>query len=214
MAEPSLPYTMGNLGAEARRKAPAAARNVVPIGDVLEKWLPPRGLVLEVASGTGEHALAFARRFSALTWQPSDPDPLALSSIAAWSQGGPLNLLPPVALDAAAKDWPVARADAVLNINMVHISPWPAALGLLSGARRLLGPGARLMLYGPWLEDGVGPAPSNLAFDRDLKARDSEWGLRTVEKFAIEADQRNLHLMDRRPMPANNLMLLFERVDR
>ena len=215
MAEPTLPpYTMGDLGRAVRRTAPAASRNVEPIGDVLEGWLPQQGLVLEVASGTGEHALAFARRFPALTWQPSDPDPLALSSIAAWAEEGPRNLLSPIALDAASASWPVARADCILNINMVHISPWPAALGLLDGAGRLLGAGGRLILYGPWLEEGVDPAPSNVAFDRDLKARDPAWGLRTVERFAAEADRRGLDLFERRHMPANNLMLLFERLAR
>ena len=212
MAEPSLPpYTMGDLGAGARREAPAAARNVGAIGDVLEDWLPANGVVVEVASGTGEHALAFARRFPALSWQPSDPDPLALSSIAAWAKDGPPNLRPPLKLDAASDDWPVSEADSLLNINMVHISPWPAALGLLDGAARLLGPAGRLILYGPWLEESVDPAPSNRAFDRDLKARNPEWGLRTVERLAEEAEQRGLVLLERRPMPANNLMLLFER---
>ena len=212
MAEPSLPpYTMGDLGAGARREAPAAARNVGAIGDLLEQWLPERGLVLEVASGTGEHALAFARRFPSLTWQPSDPDPLALSSIAAWAREGPSNLRPPLKLDSGSADWPLTEADALLNINMVHISPWRAALGLLDGAVRLLGPAGRLILYGPWLERGVEPAHSNLAFDRDLKARNPEWGLRTVERFAQEAQQRGFVLAERQGMPANNLMLLFER---
>ena len=215
MAEPSLPpYTMGDLGASVRRTAPAAARNVGPIGDVLEEWLPPAGLVLEIASGTGEHALAFARRFPALTWQPSDPDPLALSSILAWVEAGPPNLLPPLALDAASSVWPASQADSILNINMVHISPWRAGLGLLDGARRLLMPGGRLILYGPWLEEGVEPAPSNAAFDRDLKARNPEWGLRTVEQFSAEAEQRGFAPLGRRHMPANNLMLLFERLAR
>ena len=212
MVEPSLPpYTMDDLGNEVRRKAPAASRNVGPIGDVLADWLPEKGLVLEIASGTGEHALAFARRFPALNWQPSDPDPLALSSIAAWRLGGPANLLEPLELDAASPTWPNDHADALLNINMVHISPGDAALGLLDGARRLLGPGGRLILYGPWFEDGVAAAPSNLAFDADLKARDPRWGIRLVESFAAEAISRGFVLKERRPMPANNLMLLFER---
>lgn len=212
MAEPSLPpYVMGDLDGAERRTAPAAARNVGPIGDVLAEWLPPRGLVLEVASGTGEHALAFARRFPALEWQPSDPDPLALRSIAAWRAEGPANLLPPLALDAAAAEWPVARAEAVLSINMVHISPWASALGLLDGAARLLAPGAPLILYGPWLEAGVPAVESNLAFDRSLKARDPRWGLRLVETFAEEAEKRGLALAERRAMPANNLMLRLVR---
>lgn len=210
MAEPGLPpYTMGDLGEAARRSAPAASRNVVPIGEVLADWLPKSGTVLEVASGTGEHALAFARRFPALTWQPSDPDPLALASISAWAKDGPDNLCQPVVLDAAKAGWPVAEADAILNVNMVHISPWAAGLGLLDGAAQLLKPGAPLIMYGPWLEEGVDPAPSNLAFDRSLKGRDSSWGLRLVEEFAREAELRGLHLAERRHMPANNLMLLF-----
>lgn len=202
-------YEQGPEG--GRRQAPAAARNVGPIGDVLEEWLPAEGLVLEVASGTGEHALAFAERFPALTWQPSDPDPLALGSIAEWRKDGPPNLLEPLELDAAAPDWPIGRADAVLNCNMVHISPWAAALGLLDGARRVLGEGGRLIVYGPWLEEGKEAAPSNLAFDRDLRARDTRWGLRTVEDFAEAAATRSFALVERRAMPANNLMLLFER---
>ena len=212
MAKPSLPpYTMNDLGDAVRRKAPAASRNVEPIGDVLADWLPESGLVLEVASGTGEHALAFARRFPRLAWQPSDPDPLALSSIQAWRAGGPANLREPLALDAASAEWPIHKADALLNINMVHISPWEAALGLLDGAARLLGPGAPLIMYGPWIEEGVEAAPSNVAFDADLKARDPRWGLRLVETFAEEAEQRGFTLQERRGMPANNLMLLFLR---
>jgi len=203
---------MGDLGNAVRRKAPAASRNVEPIGDVLAEWLPTKGLVLEIASGTGEHALAFALRFPALTWQPSDPDPLALSSIAAWRTGGPTNLREPVALDAASSDWPIKSADALLNINMVHISPWEASIGLLDGAERLLRPLGRLILYGPWLEEGLEAAPSNLAFDTDLKARDPRWGLRVVETFAGEAIQRGFELRERRAMPANNLMLLFVKI--
>lgn len=210
MAEPSLPpYNVGDLAGATKRQAPAVARNVGPIGDVLAEWLPGAGTVLEVASGTGEHALAFARRFANLVWQPSDPDPLALHSIAAWGSEGPPNLLPPVALDSAATNWPVERADAVLNINMVHIAPWAAALGLLDGARRVLPQAGRLVLYGPWIDEEVETAPSNLAFDADLKSRNPEWGLRRVGDFACAAEERGLVLLDRRAMPSNNLMLLF-----
>ena len=210
MAEPSFPpYYVGDLGQGIKRRAPAAGRNVAPIGDVLEDWLPDHGLVLEIASGTGEHALAFAQRFSALDWQPTDPDPDALASIAAWQREGPANLRPPIELDVTY-EWPVDRANAILCVNMVHISPWKCSLGLLDGASRLLGPGAPLILYGPWLEAEVVPAPSNLAFDLDLKARDPRWGLRLVEEFAAEAALRSFVLAERRPMPSNNLMLLFE----
>lgn len=211
MAEPSFPpYNVGDLGKEVKRHAPAAARNVEPIGDMLARWLPDSGLVLEIASGTGEHALAFARRFPALEWQPSDPDPQALASISAWQSDGPANLRAPVRLDVCASQWPVDRADAILCINMVHIAPWDAALGLLDGAERLLAAGKSLILYGPWREAGVETAPSNVAFDRSLKDRDPNWGLRRVEDFASEAASRNLFLADRCPMPANNIMLRFE----
>jgi hypothetical protein len=211
MAEPSFPpYNVGDLGEGVRRQAPAAARNVEPIGDVLADWLPPTGTVLEIASGTGEHALAFARRFPNLTWQPSDPDPQALASIEAWRMNGPSNLLPPRKLDVCEAEWAVDEADAILCINMVHISPWEASLGLLDGAARLLCAGGSLILYGPWLEAEVDTAPSNLAFDQSLKSRDPRWGLRRVEDFATEAALRHLVLGRRQIMPANNIMLRFE----
>ena len=211
MIEPSfLPYNVGDLGRGVRREAPAAARNVGPIGDVLADWLPDSGLVLEIASGTGEHALAFARRFPNLDWQPTDPDPEALASIAAWQSEGPPNLRPPLQLDVCQQDWPIERAEALLCINMVHISPWEASIGLLDGAARVLNRRGSLILYGPWLESGVETAPSNLSFDQSLKSRNPRWGLRLVEDFAKEAAHRELFLADRRPMPANNIMLKFE----
>lgn len=209
MAEPSFPpYNVGDLGKGVKRRAPAAARNVGPIGEVLAEWLPERGIVLEIASGTGEHALAFARRFPHLDWQPTDPDPEALASIEAWAEEGPANLKPPVQLDVCG-DWPIDKADAILCINMVHIAPWGASLGLLDGAARLLGPGAPLILYGPWVQSDVPTAPSNQAFDLSLRDRDPRWGLRLVEDFAAEAGLRGLQLAERRPMPSNNLMLRF-----
>lgn len=212
MAEPSFPpYNVGDLGKGVKRQAPAAARNVEPIGDVLAEWLPSSGLVLEIASGTGEHALAFARRFPQLDWQPTDPDPEALDSIAAWAEEGPPNLRPPLQLNVCASKWPVERADAILCINMVHIAPWDAALGLLDGAAKLLGSGAPLILYGPWLQANAPAAPSNEAFDLNLRERDPRWGLRLVEDFAAEAERRDFSLIERRPMPSNNLMLRFER---
>ena len=211
MTEPSFPpYNVGDLGSGAKRQAPAAARNVGPIGDVLADWLPAGGLVLEIASGTGEHALAFARRFRNLDWQPSDPDPDALASIAAWREEGSANLLPPLRLDVCEPAWPIDRAEALLCTNMVHISPWESSLGLLDGAGRLLGEGAPLILYGPWIEAGIEPVQSNVAFDHSLKSRDARWGLRLVEDFAAEAALRGLVLTDRRQMPSNNLMLRFE----
>jgi len=197
--------------AGALRSAPAALRNREPIADVLADWLPPAGLVLEIASGTGEHAAYFAQRFPELQWQPSDVHPDALGSIAAWRQEtGRANLLRPVMLDAASGGWPVDRADAVLSVNMVHISPWSSSLGLIAGAHRLLAAGAPLILYGPWLRDDVPTAESNLAFDADLKRRDARWGLRRVEDFAAAASEA-FTLAEIRSMPANNLMLLLRR---
>jgi hypothetical protein len=197
----------------ARRSAPAAQRNREPIVEVLSEWLPVSGLVLEVASGTGEHAVWFAERFPRLEWQPSDAHPDALASIAAWQQGAGLpNVLRPVVIDASnPAAWPFERADAVLNINMAHISPWSASLGLVAGASRILPSGAPLILYGPWLKDDIETAPSNIAFDANLKAREPEWGLRRVEDFAEAAEVEGFQLVETRGMPANNLMLLFAR---
>ena len=196
----------------ARRSAPAALRNREPIAEILAEWLSPAGLVLEIASGTGEHAVFFAERFPALEWQPSDVHPDALSSISAWREASGLpNLRQPLVLDAAASDWPIAQADAVLSINMVHISPWGSALGLLDGAARLLAPGAPLILYGPWLKDDIETVPSNLDFDADLRRRNREWGLRRVEDFAAEAELRGFALEAVRQMPANNLMILWRK---
>jgi hypothetical protein len=196
----------------ARRTAPAALRNREPIAEVLRHWLPASGLVLEIASGTGEHAVYFAEQFPALDWQPSDIHSDALTSIEAWREAAGLsNVRPPILLDAASKDWLIERADAVVSINMVHISPWASALGLLEGAAQLLGSGAPLILYGPWLKADIPTVRSNLDFDADLRRRDPEWGLRQVEDFAAAADERGLDLIETWPMPANNLMLLLRR---
>lgn len=202
------------VGGDLRRSAPAALRNREPIAEVLAEWLPKSGLVLEIASGTGEHSVFFAERFPYLDWQPSEANESALGSIAAWRREADLpNVREQLHLDTANFDWPVDRADAVLNINMVHISPWAASLGLLDGAARVLAPGAPLILYGPWL-DGGPIVESNLAFDADLRRRNQEWGLRKVGEFAASASERGLELVATRPMPANNLMLLFRRSGR
>ena len=155
------------------RTAPAAARNRDPIASVLRDVLPERGTVLEVASGTGEHAVHFARAFPELLWQPSDRDEDALASISAWRDEARLpNLLDPLELDAAEEEWPLVRADAILCINMVHISPWAATEGLMRGAEAVLRtPGAPLILYGPYRRSEVPTAPSNEAFDSSLKSR-------------------------------------------
>lgn len=192
--------------------APAVSRNTGPILDVLADWLPASGRVLEVASGSGEHAVAFARTFPRLEWQPSDPDVMAVASISAWrEESGCANLLPPVRLDVRAGNWPLDEAQVVMSINMVHISPWAASIGLLDGAARILPGGGSLILYGPWLVEGTPTAPSNLAFDADLRSRNPEWGLRQLADFQEAAAERQLVLTDQRLMPANNRMLLFRR---
>ena len=192
--------------------APATLRNREPILAVLRRVLPEQGLLLEIASGSGEHAVHFASALPGLAWQPSDPDPQALASIAAHRDGARLeNLLAPMALDAAAPDWPIDRADAVLTINMIHISPWAATLGLLAGAARVLAPGAPLVLYGPYREAGQPLAPSNAAFDGDLRARNPDWGLRDLDDLRDVAASRGLAFAERLEMPANNLVLVFTR---
>ena len=199
-------------GGEARRSAPHVARNAAPIAEVLREVLPPSGLALEIASGTGEHAVHFARALPALTWQPSDPDPAALASIEAWrGEAGPANLLPPVQLDASEDAWPLEQADAIVCINMVHISPWRATVGLMRGAGRLLAPGAPLVLYGAYRRAGVPTAPSNEAFDASLRARNPEWGLRDLEAVRAEAEANGLAFERLWQMPANNLTLAFRK---
>lgn len=197
---------------DPRAHAPATARNRDPILNVLREVLPPTGLVLEVASGTGEHAIHFARALPGVTWQPSDPSPEARRSIVAWIEGeGTENLLPPLELDAASGDWPVERADAVVCINMVHISPWEATEGLMRGTGRLLGQGAPLYLYGPYRRGDRPLEPGNAAFDRDLRRRDPRWGLREVDDVAECAAMHGLRLERIVEMPANNLSLVFRK---
>jgi SAM-dependent methyltransferase len=195
-----------------KREAPAVARNREPIAAVLRDVLPDHGTVLEVASGTGEHSVWFARLFPALGWQPTDPDPDSLESIRAWrEEAGLANVNEPLRLDASADAWPIDSAAAILCINMVHISPWRATEGLMRGAGRLLAPGAPLILYGPYRRSGVATAPSNEAFDSSLKARNSEWGLRDLDAVAAEAAAHGLGLERVVEMPANNLTIVFRR---
>ena len=195
-----------------KRHAPAADRNREPIAAVLTEELPTAGLVLEVASGTGEHAAHFARTFAALSWQPSDADADSRASIEAWREEESLaNLLPPIDLDASSRPWAVTQADAVLCINMVHISPLAATEGLLAGAAALLAPGAPLILYGPYLEAAVETAPSNLEFDGWLKQRDPEFGLRSAEWLDERAAAHGFARTRRVAMPANNLTLVYRR---
>jgi SAM-dependent methyltransferase len=174
--------------------------------------LPPRGLVLEVASGSGEHAAYFAAQLPALSWQPSDPDPQALASIAAHcAASSAQNLLPPLRLDVTAKAWPVARADVVMCCNMIHIAPWAACEGLIAGAQRVLPAGGLLYLYGPYKIDGRHNAPSNAAFDRRLREQDPAWGIRDLGDVTVLAQCHDLTLAETVPMPANNFTVIFRR---
>lgn len=197
----------------AKRESPAAQRNREPIADVLADVLPERGIVLEMASGTGEHVVHFAKRFAHLDWYPSDPDAGARASIAAHvAQAGLANVMPPLALDAAASEWPLDAADAIVCINMVHISPWQATEGLFAGAARLLPPmDGPLILYGPYLEREVETAPSNLAFDESLKARDPRWGLRDLADVDALAKRHGFTRTLRVAMPANNLIVVYRK---
>jgi SAM-dependent methyltransferase len=195
-----------------RLQAPATLRNRDPIVEVLRGVLPASGLVLEVASGSGQHVAYFAEHFPALTFQPSDPDAAALQSIPAWTHdAGVTNVLPPVLLDASSDDWPIASADAMICINMIHISPWRACEGLLRGAARVLRPGSPLYLYGPYRRADVVTAPSNDAFDASLKSRNPEWGLRDLEAVAKLAASHGFSAPVITEMPANNLSVVFRR---
>jgi SAM-dependent methyltransferase len=194
--------------------SPAAQRNRDPILDILRDVLPPAGRVLEIASGGGEHAVHFAAGLPGLSWQPSDPSPEARAIIETRrAEAGLANLKAPIDLDAARPDgWAVTSADAIVCINMIHISPWAATEGLMAGAGRLLESGGVLFVYGPYLEDGVATASSNLAFDASLKSRDPAWGLRRREAVEALAVLNGL-VPDRRiEMPANNLSLVFRRL--
>ncbi|MEG3179270.1 DUF938 domain-containing protein [Sphingomonas sp. LT1P40] len=198
-----------DLGA-VRKHAPATLRNREAIGEVLAGVLPTSGDVVEIASGSGEHIAYLAGRFPGLNWQPSDPEPAALASIASWCTGL-ANVASPLAVDAAAPEWPVARADAILCVNMVHISPWAATSGLLDGAARLLPSGGPLILYGPYRRATLPTAPSNEAFDLLLKSRNPDWGLRDVADVTAAAMARGLAFDRLVEMPANNIMLIYRR---
>ena len=197
---------------DARRYAPATLRNRAAILAVLLQCLPKCGLMLEVASGSGEHVVHFAVALPQLSFQPSDPDADALASIDAWAAvSGVTNVRRALALDAAAAEWPVTRADAVLCINMIHIAPWAATPGLLQGAARVLAPGGLLYLYGPFRQDSRHTAPNNEIFDRDLHASNPAWGVRDLEVVAAEADAWGFGAPEVIAMPANNLSVLFRR---
>jgi len=195
-----------------KRHAPAAARNRQPILDVIAPRLPENGLVLEVASGSGEHVVHFATALPGLVFQPSDPDPDARASIDAWTAESRLaNIRPALALDAAAATWPIERADAVLCANMIHISPWESAEGLVAGAGRLLPAEGLLYLYGPYRRHGRHTAPSNEAFDLDLRRRNAAWGVRDLEAVAALAARHGFGPPEIVEMPANNLSVIFRK---
>ena len=197
--------------------APAAQRNREPILAVLRRSLPASGAVLEIASGTGEHCAWFAAAMSGLEFQPSDPDRAHRASIAAWSAADRLtNVRPPLALDTRRPDWEMHEdiprgLVAILCINMVHISPWPATLGLMRGAATLLGGGGVLFLYGPYRRGGAHTAPSNAAFDQSLRAMNPEWGVRDVEAVVAAAEEQGFTLRELVEMPANNLSLVLRK---
>lgn len=198
-----------------KKHAPAALRNREPILGVLRNELPEWGVVLEIASGSGEHAVYFAQALRGLEWQPSDPDAEALASIAAYradygAASDNVNLREPVLLDAAAESWAVKRADAIVCINMIHIAPWAVCEGLFAGAARILsGKNVPLVLYGPFIEPDVETAESNRQFDASLRSRNEQWGIRDIEDVDRVAHAHGLARTARHAMPANNLMLVY-----
>ena len=191
---------------------PHVARNREAILQVLRRVLPPQGLVLEVASGSGEHAAYFAERLPSLIWQPSDFDPRSLASIAAHRTAADApNLLAPVCLDATSEQWPVESADALVCINMIHISPWVVSEGLMAGARRVLRMGGVIYLYGPYKIDGRHTAQSNKEFDAWLLTQNAQWGVRDFADIADLAACNDFVLIETVPMPANNMSIIFKR---
>jgi SAM-dependent methyltransferase len=205
------------VSADRRMFSPSAARNSAPILAILKRVLPTHGVVLEIGCGTGEHAVCFAGAMPNLIWQPSDPDPDACASTASWIKfTGLTNVRAPLDIDVRARAWGVEQTapfDAIVSLNMVHIAPWAASLGLFAGAGRLLRAGGLLILYGPFMRDGVHNAPSNAAFDASLKARNPTWGLRDIADLERVGASSGLRLRETIEMPANNMSLVFERID-
>jgi Protein of unknown function (DUF938) len=199
------------MNTDARRHSPAAERNRDPILAQLQRLLPPQGQMLEIASGSGQHAAHFAAALPGWRWLPSDGDAGSLASIAAWCEGMAA-VQPPLQLDVLAPTWPgvPARVDAVFCANLLHIAPWATCAALMRGAARHLSAQGRLLLYGPYVVEGEVTAPSNLAFDADLRSRDAAWGLRRLVDVVREAEAEGLRLRERVTMPANNLLLVFE----
>ena len=198
---------------DLRQYAPATLRNRDFILDVLREVLPARGDILEIASGSGEHVVHFARSLPSLVFQPSDPDPDALQSVSAWVKATRVtNVRTPIVLDASQSPWPIASTDGIICINMVHISPWEATLGLIKGAAAILPPGSPFYLYGPYKREGFEMAPSNRAFDRSLRSHDPAWGLRDLDAVAKTAQSFGFSVPVITEMPANNLSVAFRRV--
>lgn len=192
--------------------APATERNREPILAVLRRVLPPRGVVLEIASGTGQHAVFFAAALSAVRWQPSDPLPAHRHSVAAWAAAaGVSNVAPAVELDVERWPWPITEAGAIVCINMIHIAPWSAAQALFAGAARVLSPSGVLFLYGPFKRDGQHTAESNQRFDERLRAEDPRWGVRDLGDVTALARDAGFSEPEIVAMPANNLSLVFRR---
>lgn len=199
-------------GEYLKQLSAASERNKGPILDVLERVLPERGLVLEIASGTGQHAVHFAAALPALEWQPSDIDLELRASVEAWRAEADLaNLRAPVDLDVTRNTWPVEAADAIINANMIHIAPWDVCIGLLDGAARILPEGGVLYMYGPYKIDGEHTAPSNAQFDQSLRLRDPSWGIRDLDQVVEEAGRRGLDLIETVEMPANNLSVVYRK---
>jgi hypothetical protein len=195
-----------------RQYSPATVRNRDFILDVLRDILAPKGVILEIASGSGEHVVHFARNFPSLVFQPSDPERDALRSIAAWTKATNVtNVLAPIVLDASQSFWPISSADGIICINMVHISAWDVTLGLIKGAALVLHPGSPLYLYGPYKREGFATAPSNQAFDRNLRDRNPAWGLRDLDAVAGIARSVGFSVPAITEMPANNLSVVFRR---
>ncbi len=207
-------WPIGERLTDGRLFAAAARRNQAPILEVLGRELPPTGLVLETASGTGQHIVHFARSLPSLSWQPSDPDPGFRNSISLWIEFEHLvNVHAPITLDVRQQPWPIAAADAIVCINMIHVAPWAATQALFEGAQKVLSRGNLLFLYGPFRRSGSHTAPSNARFDDELRAHDPEWGLRDIEVLADVANQTGFALTDTVTMPANNFSLVFRKRD-
>lgn len=192
-----------------------AERNKAPIAEVLARVLPDAGLVLEIASGTGQHVAHFAKAFPGLTWQPSDADPELREAVASRIREEQLaNVMPPIELDVTRRPWPLQAADALICINMIHIAPWSATLALFDGAKALLPPKHVLFTYGPYRRHGRHTSESNAQFDADLRARNPKWGVRDLEAVSEVADRAGFTLNEIVEMPANNLSLVFQRENR